>query len=323
MLKITALEVQPREAESALLRLALGDGTAGWGELQSAAITTAIVEKMLAPLLVGSAFDGSYARIEEIWSLLHSALCNRGHATGFGMDAIAGIDIALWDLAGRMAARPVCGLLGAPKRSVAAYVAGGPSMALMEAGFRAFQIDLDDEPQAALARIDRLRSEFGAALDIAVHAQWRFDPDSAAAFGRDLDARSALWFACPLPPEDAWKHAAVARRFRTPLALGECYRTRCELEPFFREGAMKILQPDIGRCGLTEGLRIARTAAKFGVSVIPRISATLGPALYAGLHFAAIAECNLLEYRPGTRVEMRGARYTVPQEAGLGTVVPS
>jgi D-galactarolactone cycloisomerase len=322
-LKIAALEVIPREAESALLRVALGDGTAGWGELQSAAVTTAIVEKMLAPLLLGNAFDGSYARIEAIWSLLHSALRNRGHAVGFGMDAIAGIDLALWDLAARMAGRPVCGLLGASNRSVAAYVAGEPSAALLEAGFRAFQINLDDPPPATLARIDRLRSEFGTLFDIAVHAQWRFDPDSAAAFGRELDARGALWFACPLAPEDAWKHAAVARRFRTPIALGECYRTYYELEAFFREGAMKILQPDIGRCGLTEGLRIARTAAKYGVSVIPRVSATPGPALAAGLHFAVIAECNLVEYRPGARIEMRGARYAVPQEPGLGIAASS
>ncbi len=298
------------------------DGLIGWGEVNAARITTPIIETVLAPVLTTCDFDGSYAGLEAICARLAKALCSR--TGGYGMEALSGVDLALWDIAGKMAGKPISSLLGATEATVPAYVGGEPRAALIDAGFRAFEFQAGLE---TLETFDRFRAEFGKSIDIGVDAHGRFDADAAAAFGRELDARRAMWFAAPLPPDDPWTHAAISRRFRTPIALGSGYGTRAELAAFFREGAMKILQPDLGRCGMTEGLRIAQLAAKNGVSVIPRLGgASHGPRAAAAVHFAAAMHCNLLEYAPDVidrldEIRIRDARYVVPQRPGLGVTV--
>src|SRR5262249_35390481 len=133
----------------------------------------------------------------------------------------------------------------------------------------------------------------------------------------------------PLPPEDPLAHAALARSIRTPLAIGESYRTRYELAAFFRERALGFVQPDLGRCGLTESIRIASVAPGAGIPVGPHLSIAMGPHIAAPIHFAAaIPNCDLLEYNPNV-LEManrflaeplacRNGRYSVPQRPGLG-----
>jgi galactonate dehydratase len=164
---------------------------------------------------------------------------------------------------------------------------------------------------------------------IAVDALWRHTPESAIVFGRALDARGAVWYEAPLAPEDPQAHAKLARALRTPIAIGESYRTRFEIEPFLREGAVGVFQPDIGRCGITEGLRMARRAGNCGAHVVPHISIAFGPQLAAALHFAAVAPaCDLAEYNPqvlavanrylADPIALDGTSYVVPQRPGLG-----
>jgi len=147
-----------------------------------------------------------------------------------------------------------------------------------------------------------------------------------------LDERSALWLECPLMPEDARAHARFGVRIKTPLAIGESYRTCRELEPFFDTGVVGYVQPDLGRTGITEGLRIARLAAARHIAVVPHVSIALGPQLAAAIHYAAALEnAPLLEYNPSIvrmanrfahhRFLIRDARYVVPQGPGLGADV--
>ena len=149
------------------------------------------------------------------------------------------------------------------------------------------------------------------------------------AFGRELDARGAVWFEAPLAPEDAVAHGELARAVQTPIAIGESYRTRYEMTPFFRAGAVGVFQPDLGRTGITEGLRLAALAAQYGAPVVPHISIAFGPQVAAALHFAAAVDnCQLAEYNPQVLaaanrflrepIALRGAAYVVPSGPGLG-----
>jgi galactonate dehydratase len=144
-----------------------------------------------------------------------------------------------------------------------------------------------------------------------------------------LDARDALWFEAPLAPEDPLAHAALACAVRTPIAIGESYRTRFEMMPFFRTAAVKVFQPDLGRCGITEGMRLAAMAADAGVPVAPHISIAFGPQVAAALHFAAATGgCDLAEYNPhalsvanrylAEPIALDGTSYIVPRGPGLG-----
>ncbi|MBM3724525.1 MAG: mandelate racemase/muconate lactonizing enzyme family protein [Acidobacteria bacterium] len=322
--------------ETALVRITTTEGRVGWGEAQAPLapeVACTIVERLLAPVLEDQEFEGSPESIAVWWDRLYSTMRVRGQTGGFMLDAISAVDTALWDLAGQAAGKPVCEMIAPkPKRSIPAYYSGLPANGRAEAaraagdrGFTQFKLFYDTpEPEAFLGSMDALPP-----ASYAVDALWRHTPEEAARFGAELDARQALWFEAPLAPEDAVAHGQLARLVRTPIAIGESYRTRFEMAAFFRERAVEVLQPDLGRCGITEGLRLAAMAAEAGIPVVPHLSIAFGPQIAAALQFAAATEnCRLAEYNEAVLetanrflerpIEILDAAYQVPDEPGLG-----
>lgn len=320
--------------ETCLVRVGLSAGLVGWGEAQAPLapeVAAAIVDGLLRPALEGEAFDGSPARIAELWERMGATMRVRGQTGGFMLDAMSGVDIALWDAAGRMAGRPVCELLtAAPKRSIPAYLSGVSGATTAERvafaarhadeGITLVKLYYARDWSELLAVADALPAGMGFAVD----ALWHLPPDRAVDMARDLDARSARWLECPLDPEDVAGHARLAAAISTPLALGESYRTLHELAPFL--GSARILQPDLGRCGITGTMRIA---AAFAGEVIPHLSIALGPQVAAALHVAAALDsCRLCEFNPAVlatanaflveSLERAGPEYRIPTEPGLG-----
>ncbi len=331
--------------ETALVKVTLDSGLIGWGEAQAPLapqVACAIVQLLLRPVLVEAPFDGSPDRIAELWSAMYSTMRVRGQTGGFMLDAISGVDLALWDLAGQIAGLPVAALLSVSPAcpTVPAYLSGvcGASAAqrvdwarpFAQAGFRTAKLFFDDTPEALFDTVRALQDGLG--LDVAIDALWRLTPESAAPFGLTLDRLCARWLEAPLPPEDPLAHASLALAIRTPLALGESYRTCHELAPFFRERALGVVQPDLGRCGLTEGLRIAALARRDGVSVVPHVSIAMGPQIAAAIHFAAaVPDCPMLEFNPtvfdvanrylAEPLRIDAASYVLPSAPGLGATV--
>ncbi len=318
--------------ETALVRVETDAGLTGWGEAQAPLapqVACTIIDRLLGPALTGEDFsEPTPARIAALWDRMYSAMRVRGQTGGFMIDAISAIDIALWDIAGQAAGLPVARLIhAAPKPEIPAYLSGMQPGQTDARGFQIVKMFYDTpEPTAFLAHVDAVQA---AGAKVAVDALWRHTPESAAAFGRELDARSALWFEAPLAPEDAVAHGALARSLRTPIAIGESYRTRFEMTPFFREGAVGVFQPDLGRTGITEGLRLAALAAQFNAPVVPHISIAFGPQVAAALHFAAAVDnCQLAEYNPQVLsvanrflrepIALNGTSYAVPSGPGLG-----
>ncbi|MCC6539974.1 MAG: hypothetical protein IT162_20665 [Bryobacterales bacterium] len=249
------------------------------------------------------------------------------------IDAISGVDIALWDLAGKLAGKPVCELLSAtPKRLIPAYLSGTSGRSPEErAAFAARYADeglplvklyYESEWRDLLAIADALP----AGMDFAVDALWHMPPREAVDMALDLDARSARWLECPLYPEELEAHRALAEAMTTPLAIGESYRTLREVAPFLP--FTKVLQPDLGRCGITGSRQMARV---FGGEVVPHLSIAMGPQIAAALHFAAATEnCDLCEFNPNVLdtanaflaepLVREGANYKTPPLPGLGIV---
>ncbi len=315
--------------ETALVRIATDAGIEGWGEAQAPLLPEAacvIIDRLLSPWLIGTELDGTAERIAALWERMYATMRVRGQTGGFMIDAISAIDIALWDLAGKSRGLPVCELLcDAPKRTIPAYLSGLPAGSSDTLGFDKVKLFYDT------TTADEFWPRMDAVKDarVAVDALWRHTPESALAFGRELDARGALWFEAPLPPEDPQAHGELAARLATPIALGESYRTRYEMAPFFRARALSVYQPDLGRCGITEGMRLAGMAVASGATVVPHISIALGPQVAAALHFAAAAPgCNLAEYNPRVLevansfleepIRLEGANYVTPRGPGLG-----
>lgn len=320
--------------ETALVRVELSNGLVGWGEAQAPLapeVASAIANLLLQPALVGEEFDGSQARIAELWERMYATMRVRGHSGGFMLDAMSGVDIALWDLAGKLAGKPVAHLLAAdPKRHVPAYLSGTAGAtpaerAAFAAGFAAEGFSLVKlYYESSWADLLAVADALPAGMQFAVDALWHLPPADAVAMAHELDARRARWLECPLYPEDVAGHAALAAAITTPIALGESYRTLAELAPFLP--IAKILQPDLGRVGITGFMNIARA---FQGPVVPHLSIAMGPQVAAAIHVAAaVSTCDLCEFNPNVLatanaflaepLRCEGGRYAVPSAPGLG-----
>jgi galactonate dehydratase len=322
--------------ETALIRVELENGLVGWGEAQAPLapeVACTIVEQLLRPAVEGVDFEGGAAAIGALWERMYATMRVRGHGGGFMVDAMSGVDLALWDLAGKLAGKPVCELLcAAPKRTVPAYLSGTSGATpqdradfakrFFEEGIGMVKLYYETEWSELLAVADRLP----AGMRFGVDALWHLPPGEAVSLARELDARDARWLECPLYPEEIEAHAQLAAAIRTPIAVGESYRMPREFRPFYP--IAKVLQPDLGRSGITGSMEVA---FEFGGEVAPHLSIAMGPQIAAALHFAAAAEgCRVCEFNPNVLgmanaflaepLVREGGQYRIPEGPGLGVV---
>lgn len=318
--------------ETLLVRIETDDGLVGWGEAQAPVapeIARSVITDLLGPLLIG---EDALAP-EAVWDRLYAAMRVRGHTGSFLLDAMAGIDLAIWDLCGKAWRQPVYRLLGGPCRQVLpCYVSGlggidrdarvAEARAWQAQGAVAFKLFMAADPQECLADLDAVRKALGPRVELAIDALWRLDSRTAPAFAAALQARNVAWLEAPLMPEDLEGHVRLARRSGVPLALGESYRTRFEVLPFLRRGAVALLQPDLGRSGLTESRKLAVLADTFHVPIAPHVSIGLGPQLAAGLHLAA-ATPNFSRLECNPRVQEAANRFLrEPLPVGVTGIAP-
>ncbi len=333
--------------ETVLVRVQLDDGTVGWGEAQAPVaprVAATIIEDLLAPVLEAERFDGGPEAVEELWWRMYRTMRVRGQTSGFMLDAISGVDLALWDLAGKLRRTPVARMLAGPqaRTRVAAYLsglAGADAAAKLAAadeagrtGFPLIKVFFDRGREDFLAWLDTLAVRVAGRAALAVDALWRLDLPADEPFLRELEGRRPAWLECPFPPDELDAYRRLAAEFHLRVAVGESYRTLFELDAFLRERLASVFQPDLGRCGLTGALRIARAAARLGAAIVPHVSIALGPQIAAAVHFAAaVTECEMCEYNPHvleianaylvTPLAFENAGYAVPQAPGLGAEV--
>src|SRR5262245_46116778 len=112
-------EVHPTVSQCVLVRIETDDGVHGWGECQAPIVpeaTRAIIDQLLGPMILGA----DPHAVNTIWERMYRSMAGRGQTTGFMLDAMAGIDIALWDIKGKVAGLPVYRLLGTVPHAAAA-----------------------------------------------------------------------------------------------------------------------------------------------------------------------------------------------------------
>ncbi|MBK1784297.1 mandelate racemase/muconate lactonizing enzyme family protein [Prauserella cavernicola] len=327
--------------ETLLVRLTAEDGTTGWGEALAPVapeVPAAVVDLLLAPVLIGS--DARAPR--PAWSRLRDLMRERGHLVGHQADALAAVDIALWDLAGRLAGRPVAELLGGAFRTrVPTYVSGLPrpddagraelAREWADRGATAVKLHLGHGVEADLATIDAIR-ESAPELRVAVDAHWAYPIDQALRLADGLARRGGWFLEAPLAPEDVAAHAELVARATIPVAVGESLRNRFEFAQWAGARALRIAQPDVARTGITEAMAIAEVCAAQHVPVAPHHSVGLGVAVAAGLHVsAAVEDLPAFEYQPtslrvGERILARQlavepSAMSLPAGPGLGVEV--
>ncbi|WP_030890968.1 galactonate dehydratase [Streptomyces sp. NRRL F-5053] len=300
-MKITRVETFAVPPRWLFCRVETDDGLVGWGEpvIEGRAETVrTAVHELAEQFLIGA----EALRIEDHWQLMTKGSFYRGGPVL--SSAVAGLDQALWDLAGKAYGAPAHQLLGGPVRErVRAYCwVGGDEPAQVseqitaqrEAGFTAVKMNaagrtgrLPDgaELRALTARAEAAREALGPAGDFAVDFHGRFSVAGALKAVRALEPYGPLFVEEPVLPEYTHLLGRVASATGTPVATGERLYSRTEVLPALQAG-VAVLQPDLSHAGgLSECRRIAALAETWDVAVAPHCP--LGPlALAACLQLA-------------------------------------
>jgi L-alanine-DL-glutamate epimerase-like enolase superfamily enzyme len=225
-----------------------------------------------------------------------------GRLGGMLVESIAGVDTALWDLAGQAAGQPIWRLLGGAGRPrITGYASSinWADDAQVEAeinnaigqGFTQIKVKIGAPAERAIARIRQARQVAGDAIKLAVDANWAYDADEAMRVGRVLCDLDYFWFEEPLPPDDLSGYARLRRHLPIRIAAGESEFTARGVEPMLRDGTLGLVQPDVARSGgISETWRIAELAALHGIAYAPHVGWSGGVCSAASVHLAAAAE---------------------------------
>jgi D-galactarolactone cycloisomerase len=285
-----------RQLDFCLVRVETDAGLVGWGDAfayNCRSAVAAAVNDMIAPLAVGCDAGESASGIAALGHMIQKRL----HIFGrFGIQAYAlsGLDIALWDIAGKAAGAPLYQLLGGAKRkSIPCYASllryGDPELvtkycerALSE-GYAA--IKLHEIADAAVAAGRRAVPDT-LPLMLDVNCEW--PPDDAVEAAKRFRPHRLLWLEEPaFPPEDFEALRAAGAAGGMPIAAGEnlCFET--QFQALFDAGAVSYAQPSVTKVGgITEFLKVVKLAEKYRVRVAPH-SPYFGPGALATAHLLA------------------------------------
>jgi len=331
--------IYPTVDRSIVVKLTTDDGTVGWGEtygLIAPDAVTAIIDDVLGPCVLGrDPVDAA-----TIWDDLYDLMRVRGFWGGFWVDAIAAIDIGIWDLRGKRAGVPVARLLGEPRTTrIPAYVSGLPRATLDERvglarefaarGYDAFKYAAAVSFDGIVEEMAALRAALGPQAKLMVDLHWQFGAAEAIALIERLQPYDPYFVEAPCAPEDLDGQAQVAAGVRVPIALGEEWHTIHVARPRFERHALAIVQPEVAHCGLTQFMRIAELARAHHVRVIPHATIGVGIFQAASLHATSVlAHAPMHEYQHSvfdrnvrlleTTMRCEAGAFTVPDGPGLG-----
>jgi L-alanine-DL-glutamate epimerase-like enolase superfamily enzyme len=282
----------------------------------------------IAPELLGE--DPS--DIGRLWEKLAWAGASVGRG-GLSVQAIAALDVALWDLKARRAALPLAKLLGAFRDGVPCYNTSG--------GFLSSSLaDVIDNAQRSLAsgiggikikvghpdssvdigRVHAVREAIGPAVPLMVDANQQWTRAKALRIGRIFEACDLTWIEEPLDAHDAEGHAALAAALDTPVATGEMLTSVAEHERMISARAADFVQPDAPRVGgITPFLKVAALAEQRRLSLAPHFAMELHVHLAAAYpHEAWVEHFDWLEPLFNERLTVADGTMIVPDRPGLG-----
>jgi D-galactarolactone cycloisomerase len=321
-----------------LVQVETDDGVSGIGSCSgNGELIEIIIEKVLKPLLVGM----DPTAIEDIWD---RAYIRGGHkefgTRGIGIVALSGVDIALWDILGKVRGLPIYQLLGGKCRDQVPVYATAlypeePSRVARRArgfadqGFHGVKIKVGFDLDQDIRIVRAVRQELGKDFIIMTDANQGYSVDVALKASDAFAECGAFWLEEPLFVEDIEGHAILREKGKTPIAVGENLHTRYAFENFIVRQAVDFIQPDVARAGgISEIKKITALAAKHKVPVSFHTWGD-GVALAASVHLsAALRDCIVMEldytYNP-LREELLREPFKVqegylipPEKPGLG-----
>ena len=249
-------------------------GITGYGLGGGGGAAVCIIDHHLRDLLIGA----NALNVELLWEQIFDSTSFYGRR-GVVIMALSGIDLALWDIAGKAAGKPVHALLGgkAGRRIPAYFTSANPERGL-KLGFRAFKIPITEgvaQGRASIGRnierLARIRETIGPEARLMIDCLARWDVAYTIEFARQARGLNLYWIEEPLYPDDVEGYARLCQEVESiHIASGEHEFTHHGFAELIRNRAADILQPDLTWCGgLTPGRKIAALGAQHGLPVIP------------------------------------------------------
>lgn len=332
--------------DTTIVKITTDTGLVGWGEAKSPvapSVTATIIRDLITGLLIGQ--DPTDPVLQ--WERLYGAMRIRGHHTGFWMEAISGIDIALWDLSSKALNIPLCQLLGGRfRKRVKVYASGIPGVRadapaeswdqlrvkaedVRQRGFRAVKMGIGLGVAGDLRSVEIVRDTLGPDFTIFTDAAAMYNLPDAIELARGLSRLRVGWLEAPLAPEELDNYARLARAIDIPIASDLVFN-RWQMRDLLSAGALDVLQPDVCRAGgITESKRIAQLADAFGKAATPHVS--IGSAIHfaASVHLAAsLPNQTVMEFWYGANplgnaimrapFRVEDGYFWVPEGVGLG-----
>lgn len=328
--------------DTIIVRVETESGVVGYGEShpgRSPGAVTSLIDNTLAPLVMGmDAFDTN-----GVWSRIHKMqLASHGMGAGASL-AMSGIDMALWDIRGKLCQQPLYKLLGGASKPVKAYAGGialgyqapeslaEDAQSYVDRGYRAIKLRLGDSVRKDADRLIAVRKALGDDIDILTDVNASYTLEEVRQLVPVLEEVRVGWleepFAC-----DNFGAYRVAGGFttRVPIAAGENHYTRFEFARLLEDGVVQVFQPDLSKTGgVTEAMRIAAMVSAWGYKVHPHSSATsinhaaclhmLAAVDNAGYFEACVSHHNPFRDMFGTAFSIDESGHVKPSEGyGLG-----
>ncbi|MHC4230645.1 MAG: mandelate racemase/muconate lactonizing enzyme family protein [Planctomycetota bacterium] len=280
-----------------LVKITCDDGTFGWGEGYGPAQVIKAGIEFFRPLLIGH----DPLETESLWQTMYLRSLDYARR-GILLSALSAIDVALWDLRGKILGQPVSVLLGGRRRqSVRTYASGmyftetgslserlvREALGYKEQGFDAMKMKVGLNIEKDTENVQAVRQAIGSEVDLMIDANHAYSLAEAMKLARVVEPYRISWFEEPVSPEYYSGYSQLRKTTSIPIAGGECEYLRFGFLRLFEQQCVDIAQPDICAAGgLTEVKRIADMAYTFGVDLVPHTWGT-GIAISAALHLIA------------------------------------
>ncbi len=333
--------------ETPLIRVELADLYIGWGESNTPIapeIVCVIIDHAIAEMVINREF----ASPTELWDFVYDSQRGRGVNSGYWMDALAALDIAIWDALGKRNHLPVAALLDSePRTNIPVYLSGlrratldervTQAKSLSDQGVRGAKIFQSGDINAALDELDALIRGAPDVQQWMVDTLWMCTVEDAIyakrEFGDPKSNRGVRFFECPLQPEDLAGHRTLHQSDGAPIAIGEHFRTTYQLNDWLTpEPVFDVYQPDIGRTSISDFIRQRNLAFANNIPVTPHMGNGVSVFQAATLQCAAVSSPELLqEFQGGLSNLLRDASDTgwkltdgafqLPDRPGLGVTI--
>ncbi len=271
-----------------LVEVETDEGITGWGECfgpgNIALANKYIVEKVIQPLIKGD----DPLKKENIWHKVYNLLRDSGQK-GMPIQALSGIDIALWDILAKKSNLPLYQLLGGKTNDkIPVYGYGmmlqkktvdelcelfkNEASQIKEKNFKAMKMKIGMGPKEDLKLVSAVRDAIGSEFKLMVDANHAYNKNDALYVGRGLDEMNIYWFEEPVAPEDYESYKELKQKLKTNIAGGEAEFTKYGWNQLIKNNCIDIAQPEVcGLGGITEYLKVSALAQSNFIPIVNHV----------------------------------------------------